>query len=126
MTLDLALPGFENANMTLQELERAAFQMGHPAAYYIGVAADAELANDGASNAQTHMQEAASQYPTEDFLCNPIEELQTLAKRMRGENKTALLAIIETLDAIQLDTGRSSEYGRDELRKAEAELELTL
>jgi uncharacterized protein YunC (DUF1805 family) len=60
----------------------------------------------------------ANSYPTEDFLSGPIDRLHDLAKRLRGDNKETLLAIIETLDDIAQCTHYESEHGRSELKSA--------
>ncbi|MFK3740917.1 hypothetical protein [Massilia sp. TN1-12] len=69
-----------------------------------------------------YLQEARGQYPAEDFLACPIERLHQLAKKLRGENREALLGIIESLDDIAQTTFNAADYGRSELRKAEAAL----
>lgn len=73
-----------------------------------------------ASGMVTHIDEAAAQFPNEDFLGEVIDELHELAKGMRGLNRAKLNALATKLDEIQLDAGRSAEYGRDELRKAKS------
>jgi len=64
-----------------------------------------------------YMSEAMGQYPEEDFLSDPISRLHALAKRVRGDNRDEVLAIIEQLDDIAQTTFNSADYGRDELRK---------
>ena len=111
------IPGFEH--MTTAEAERAAFQMGHPAAGLLAMLADAgQLADSGID---AHIQEARCQYPAEDFLHSVTDDLLALAKNMRGPNRAELLRIIEALDDLAQCTLNASEYGRSELDKAEAE-----
>jgi hypothetical protein len=56
-------------------------------------------------------------FPDEDFLESVFGMLRTLEKRLRGDNKLALGAIIEELDSIALQTARSVEYGLEEWKK---------
>ena len=70
-----------------------------------------------------HLDEARGQYPAEDFLADVIERLHTLAKRVRGDNRSDLLAIIESLDDVAQTTFNAADYGRSELSKAKASLE---
>lgn len=65
-----------------------------------------------------HIQEALGQFPAEDFLEEHKTRLVMLAKNMRGANKEALQAIIETLDDISMTTFYASDYGSNELRQA--------
>jgi len=78
---------------------------------------------DEARACVAHVQEAAGQYPDEDFLQDAISDLQTLAKRMRGDNRADLLALVEKLETIQTDAHNSTSYGLDELSKAESILD---
>lgn len=64
-----------------------------------------------------YMSETMGQFPAEDFLSDPITRLQALAKRVRGDNRDEVLAIIEQLDDIAQTTFNAADYGRDELRK---------
>lgn len=88
-----------------------------------GVRADTTfaIANEVAEVAsyEACISEGMAQFPNEDFLDNPIYKLEVFAKGLRGENRQGLLAIIEELRDIQDQQARSSEYGLDELRKAQ-------
>jgi hypothetical protein len=65
----------------------------------------------------SYAQEAQSGFPEEDFLAEHTSDLHHFAKRLRGENKKELLAIIERLIQTESDVAQSGEYGYDQLRK---------
>jgi hypothetical protein len=65
-----------------------------------------------------HVNEACCQFPAEDFLEGVKDRLHELSKRVRGDNKSELMGIIEALDDIAQCTFNAADYGRDELRKA--------
>ena len=69
------------------------------------------------------IQEAACQFPAEDFLSEQIESLQELAKKLRGDNKERLLHIIECLDDVAQCVSNASDFGHEHLSKAETALE---
>jgi hypothetical protein len=60
------------------------------------------------------------QFPNEDFLCHAIRRVGTLAKQVRGDNRKEADAIAAYLEELEMDIYRSSEYGRTELKSAEA------
>lgn len=67
-----------------------------------------------------YIEEAMSQFPEEDFLETVITSVRALAFPPRmAEYKSAL---IDTLGDIQSEVARASEFGRDELGKALAEI----
>lgn len=68
--------------------------------------------------AKTYIKEAKGCYASEDFLTTPVRDLQTVANRVRGQNKLMLLDIIQQLQNIENEIRQSGEYGSDELRKA--------
>ena len=106
-------------HLTYSERERAAYCAGHTrAADLLGALADAETERDGASTARVYIEEACTQYPAEDALQPHITALRAMASKLRGDNRTALLAIVEDLEQAQSDAMHAGEYGRDELRKA--------
>jgi hypothetical protein len=78
------------------------------------------------SDVAYHLDEARGQYPTEDFLAGVIERLHTLAKRVRGDNRSDVLAIIESLDDVAQTTFNAADYGRSELDKARVRVSLRL
>ena len=62
--------------------------------------------------------EAMAQFPAEDFLSDVENRLQELCKRLRGDNRETLKDIIESLSNVAQCEFNSTNYGRDELRKA--------
>lgn len=84
----------------------------------IEVLLDDSASLEGTTGVSAHLQEAMCQYPAEDFLADAITRLQKLAKRIRGDNREALLGIIESLDDVAQCTFNAVDYGRDELSKA--------
>ena len=66
----------------------------------------------------TKINEARGQFPQEDFMAGAISDLQTVVKRLRGDNREALLGIIEQLDDIAECTNNASYYGLGELDEA--------
>ena len=112
-------------HLTYSERERAAYCAGHTrAADLLGTLADYEIAQDGAESAAVYIDEAATQYPSEDCLQDHITALQALARNMRGDNRAAVLAIVAELEQTQSDLMHAGAYGRDELPKARAQLVL--
>jgi len=108
---------------TLQEQERAAYQAGDYAAVaLLQVAIDADEVKTSAENALINIHEAKAGFPDEDCLSDLISDLQYLARNMRGENRKSLMAAIEKAEELQLDIGRSTEHGLNELKQAEREL----
>lgn len=86
-------------------------------------ALDAIEACDALGAIDGYIKEAKAQFPEEDFLQEPIDELRKLAEPMRGENKAKLIALADKLQALQVSTFHESEYGIDELKKALKELD---
>lgn len=74
------------------------------------------------ADSTAYLDEARGQFPAEDFLSGPIERLHAIAKRLRGDNRSDLLAIIESLDDVAQCTFNAADYGRSELDKAKASL----
>lgn len=77
--------------------------------------AEALLKAEGAS---AQVQEALGCYPGEDFLAGLIDSLQTLSKRLRGDNRESLLGLIEQAEDLQQCVFNEGDYGRSELREA--------
>lgn len=77
--------------------------------------AEALLKAEGVSS---QVQEALGCYPGEDFLAGLIDSLQTLAKRLRGDNREALLGLVEQAEDLQQCVFNEGDYGRSELREA--------
>ena len=112
-------------HLTYAERERAAYCAGDTrTADLLGALADHEIAEDGYSTARVYIDEASTQYPAEDCLQGHINALQALARNMRGDNRADLLALVADLQQTQSDLMHAGEYGRDELRKAHAQLAL--
>jgi len=65
----------------------------------------------------SYAQEAQGGFPAEDFLSEVIEELQAMAKRLRGDNKDSLQHIISKLDDIAQCQFNAADYGREQLHK---------
>jgi hypothetical protein len=72
-----------------------------------------------------NIEEAKGCFPNEDFIeaDGVISDLRDIAARVRGENKAAILAVMEKLEALQLAVFHQSEYGRSELTSALTVLE---
>lgn len=64
------------------------------------------------------IEEGMAQFPSEDFLQGTINRLHQLAKKLRGENRLKVLAIIECLDDLAQCTFNAADYGRSELKDA--------
>ena len=79
--------------------------------------------SEKASSVESGICEAKAQFPDEGFLQDIISDLQTFAKRLRGENRADLLAIAEQLEQTQLETFQSTEYGLEQLNDALKDLE---
>lgn len=108
--------------LTPAERERHAYASGLPFAEVFGQLADLSEADENRKGIDAHLDEARAQFPNEDFLCSVLDDLQGMAKRLRGDNRADLQRIIEALTEIQDSVARDSEYGVDELRKASAAL----
>jgi len=61
--------------------------------------------------------EAVAQYPAEDFLDPIIDRINTLSKKLSGDNRDELNSISEALFDLAGETSRAAEYGADELNK---------
>ena len=84
---------------------------------------DTSDALERAEGVTCHIQEAKGRLLGEDFLAGFIDELYTLSKRLRGENKAEAVRIIESAEDLQLTIHYQQDYARDELRKAQKTLE---
>lgn len=82
----------------------------------------AEAHEDACKTASIHINEAMSQYATEDFLSDVISHITKLSKsRVTKADVTELITMLEQ-KAQELDS--ASEYGVDELKKAKFEMQL--
>jgi hypothetical protein len=70
------------------------------------------------SNPSNYIEEATATFPKEDFLEAVLKKLNRIAKNVRGDNRTDINDVIETLEQLATDTYNTSEYGRSELDNA--------
>ena len=103
------------ASLTWEEQERFAYFSNKPEAAILGELADRSSAEDLFSGIESHVDEAHAAYPAEDFAHEVIADLQGFAKRLRGENRADLLAIVNALAELQHQTFLSTDHGREEL-----------
>lgn len=82
--------------------------------------AEALLEVEGVS---AQVQEAVGCFPKEDCLTDLLDSLNILSKRLRGDNRTALLGLIEQAEELQQSLFNEGDYGRSELREALKTLE---
>jgi len=61
--------------------------------------------------------EALGQFPDEDFLQEIIDDLGTLARNLRLDNRQTCKDIVKALELLQTETNQAAEHGREELRK---------
>lgn len=80
---------------------------------------DADEAPDG----RAYIQEAKANLPEEDLLSAVLDKLNDLAKHVRGDNKVSAEALIESLTQIQSELNNAAEEAKDNLNKAEKELD---
>jgi len=68
--------------------------------------------------------DAAGCYPAEDCMHGIIASIQGMLRIATAKNqlRPALLELLDEVESFEMETYRTSEYGRDELRKAEATL----
>lgn len=67
---------------------------------------------------EAHIQEGMTALTAEDMLAEQVSRLNALAKRLRGDNKQELNAIIESVEDFLQCQFNQADYGRDELKKA--------
>lgn len=67
---------------------------------------------------EAHIEEARGCFLEEDFGQRTKDRLHDLAKRLRGDNKLEVLAILEELTEDIDQEVKSGEYGYDEFKKA--------
>lgn len=103
------------------EAERLAYAEGFTGtAELFARLSEAEHVAQGAQDALAHIQEARSAFPAEDCLQDTIKHAQMLARSR--VTKADVQELMEMLENLQLELARSAEYGRDELKQAEAAL----
>lgn len=67
-----------------------------------------------------HIGEAMGGYPAEDWADGVLSDLAEIIKKARGDNRTRLEALHETLSNLSSETARAAEQGIEELRKLDA------
>jgi len=111
-----------NSNLTSRE---ALNLFGTLPADHIERLIDIEEAQESARGVAPYIEEAITCFPGEDFIESEgvLDDLRKIAKTVRGDNRVAILAVIEKLEGVQLGTARQAEYGVSELRNALREIE---
>ena len=107
-------------NYTHHELERISYIAGNGQAPLYAELDAAELREESIDSACTYIQEAKGSMPSEDFLQDLIN--QCLAMGQGRVTKAEVLAFCSDLEDLQSEIARSSEYGLEQLAKAEKEL----
>lgn len=75
--------------------------------------------------ADGYITDALAQFPDEDFLTDAIREIEVVEHSVRGENKKALRAVIQTLTDIESAQARATEEAVDLLGKLTTVIEGT-
>lgn len=104
-------------NYTHHELERISYVIGNGQASLYQELAEAEDKEEAADDARSHIQEAKGSFPSEDFLQELIDQCRAMGQGR--VTKAEVLAFCEELEELQDTMARQSEYGLDELVKAE-------
>ena len=76
-----------------------------------------------AEGVSARVSEAMGSLPSEDFLSDFIADLYALSKRLRGDNKTDALSLLDKAESLKTELQQMAEYAEDELCKARTELE---
>ena len=76
-----------------------------------------------AEGVSARVSEAIGSLPSEDFLSDFIADLYALSKRLRGDNKTDALSLLDKAESLKTELQQMAEYAEDELCKARTELE---
>ena len=100
-----------------KELERIAFIQGNSLASLYASADDAENTGDAINDALIHIKESKGSMPNEDFLQHLINQCRAMCKARI--TKSELSAFCDELEELQSKILNDSDYGLDELRKAE-------
>lgn len=106
--------------LTYEELERHAYVANDPGYQLYAELADAELADEGRLTAWSYIDEAKGSLPGEDCLQSLIDQCRTMAQSR--VTKADLLAFCEQMETMQSEIAQSSEYGLEQLEKAQEEL----
>lgn len=107
-------------NYTHHELERISYIMGTGQAPLYAELDTAKLREEAMGDACTYIQEAKGSLPGEDFLQELIDQCRAMAKGR--VTKAEVLAFCVELEEFQSQVASSSEYGLEQLAKAEKEL----
>lgn len=107
-------------NYTHHELERMSYIIGNGLAPVYQEASRVETLEEAAGDACTYIQEAKGSLPNEDFLQDLINQCRAMAKGR--VTKADVLAFCVELEEFQSQVASSSEYGLEQLAKAEKEL----
>lgn len=104
-------------NYTHHELERISFINGDKQHSLYQELSEKDALEDAQRDAEDHIQEAKGSFPSEDFLQELIDEC--FAMGQGRVTKAEVLEFCERLRELQDTIARQSEYGLDELVKAE-------
>ena len=104
-------------NYTHHELERINYINGTGLAPLHEEASLVEEQVEAMGDAATHIQEAKGSFPGEDFLQELIDQCRAMGQGR--VTKAEVLEFCKDLEELQDTIARQSEYGLDELRKAE-------
>ena len=107
-------------NYTHHELERISYITGTGQAPLYAELDTAELREESIDSALTYIKEAKGSLPGEDFLQELINQCRAMAKGR--VTKADVLAFCVELEELQDQIAQSSEYGLEQLQKAEQEL----
>lgn len=110
---------YQSYNLT----NREAYRMGCLSDESIEAMIDFQETVEAVEGVTCHIQEARGSLLGEDFLAGFIDELYTLSKRLRGENKAEAVRLIESAESLQYELHCQQDYARDELRQAQKALE---
>lgn len=108
-----------NCAMTAADQERLAFINGQET-WPFAVLADAEDSQTHVCDAEGYVSDAKASFPDEDFLQELITDLRALSKSR--VTKADVLEFVGRLEALQIEVSSATEYGMEQLQKAESSL----
>jgi hypothetical protein len=97
--------------LSYAERERLAYVVGRSDAPLLAELADYEARNENNEDAIAQLADLSALFPDEDFAQEVIRDLQVIAKRLRGDNRTDLLQAIEALGSLQTEIGNAAGEG---------------
>lgn len=106
-------------NYTHHELERISYIAGNGLAPIYEEASRIDALDESMGDACTYIQEAKGSIPKEDFLQDLINQCRAMGQGR--VTKAEVLAFCSDLEDLQSEIARSSEYGLEQLAKAEKE-----